>query len=206
MSRRNRVTPFGELVDSGRGLVFGNRGCLHDESGQIRRPYQGRRWIACRLDFRGRSRELMQPGRYTELFFLDEATAWAAGHRPCRECRFADYREFVTLWHEIHPGEPATAGSIDAQLQAERLEPGTRRQRQHLASFVSLPDGAFVALDGAPFLVLAGRLLRWTPAGYEGPVRRPATGEAVVLTPPSLVRVLASGWGPDVPLLHTSAE
>jgi len=97
MPHRNRVTPFSELVDTGRGLVFGNRGCLHDAPGEIRRPFQGTRWIACRLDFKGRRRELLQPGRYTELFFLDDATALAAGHRPCRECRYGDYRTFVGL-------------------------------------------------------------------------------------------------------------
>ena len=102
MPRCNRVTPFRELVDTGRGLVFGNRGCLHDAAGAIRRPFQGTRWIACRLEFKGRRRELLQPGRYTELFFLDDATALAAGHRPCRECRYGDYQNFVTLWHKVH--------------------------------------------------------------------------------------------------------
>ena len=100
MPLRNRVTPLGELVaDPARGLVYGNRGCLHDDEGRIRRRYAGRRWIACRLEFRGRRRSaLLQPGRYTELFFLDEATAFAAGHRPCAECRRADYDRFVAAW------------------------------------------------------------------------------------------------------------
>jgi hypothetical protein len=203
--RRNRVTPFGELVDCGRGLLFGNRGCLHDADGQIRRPFRGTRWIACRLDFRGRSRELLQPGRYTELFFLDEATAWAAGHRPCRECRYADYQTFVTLWHELYPGGRVTAGAIDARLHIERVEAGTRGQRRHAAPFASLPDGALVALEGTAFAVHGDRLLRWTPAGYDGSRPRPG-GEAVVLTPPALVAVLAAGWKSDLPLLHPSAE
>src|SRR6478736_8868570 len=104
---RNRVTPLGELVaDPARGLVYGNRGCLHDDRGRIRRRYAGRRWIACRLEFRGRRRAaLMQPGRYTELFFLDEATALAAGHRPCAECRRPDYDRFVARWRRLHPAE-----------------------------------------------------------------------------------------------------
>ena len=106
MPRQNRVTPLGELVaTSERGLVYGNRGCLHDELGRIRRRYAGRRWIACRLEFRGRRRTpLLQPGRYTELFFLDDATALAAGHRPCAECRREDYDRFVALWRRPPPG------------------------------------------------------------------------------------------------------
>ena len=147
----------------------------------------------------------MQPGRYTELFFLDEATAFAAGHRPCRECRFEDYRTFVTLWHELHPGDELRADVIDARLHAERVTPGSRGQRRHAAPFETLPDGAFVALDDAAFLVLGDRLMRWTPAGYEESVPRPA-GEALVLTPPSLLGVLAAGWQGDVPLLHPTAE
>jgi hypothetical protein len=200
------MTPFGELVDTGRGLVYGNRGCLHDASGEIRRPYQVKRWIACRLDFRGRTRELLQPGRYTELFFLDEATAFAAGHRPCRECRYRDYQDFVTLWHKIHSGEPLRADAIDARLHAERVEPGTRAQRRHAAPFAALPDGSFVVHGDDAFLVLGDRLLRWAPLGYDRSVPRPRSGTAEVLTPPSLVAVLASGWESDLTLLHPSAK
>ena len=91
MARQNRVTPLGDLIaDPARGLVYGNRGCLHDDEGELRRRYAGRRWIACRLRFKDRRRRVMQPGRYTELFFLDEATALAAGHRPCAGCRRED--------------------------------------------------------------------------------------------------------------------
>jgi len=205
MPHRNRVTPFSELVDTGRGLVFGNRGCLHDAPGEIRRPFQGTRWIACRLDFKGRRRELLQPGRYTELFFLDDATALAAGHRPCRECRYGDYRTFVGLWHEVHPGDEPRAGVIDARLHAERVEPGTRGQRRHTAAFATLPDGAFVAVGGEPFLVLGDRIVRWTPRGYAGWRPRPR-GTASVLTPPSLVAVLGAGWRGELPLLHPSAR
>ena len=127
MPRPNRVTPFGELVAvPERGLVYGNRGCLHDEQGRIRRRYAGRRWIACRLEFRGWHRgPLLQPGRFTELFFLDEATAFAAGHRPCALCRSADFRRFVDLWRSHHPDE-AKVDAIDRRLHAERLD-DTRR-------------------------------------------------------------------------------
>src|SRR6187200_2704547 len=105
MPLRKRVTPLGELVaDPARGLVYGNRGCLHDADGRIRRPFAGRRWIACRLRFCGWHRgPLLQPGRFTELFFLDEATALAAAHRPCALCRREDFRELEALWRERHP-------------------------------------------------------------------------------------------------------
>ncbi len=207
MSRQNRVTPLGELVaDPARGLVYGNRGCLHDASGQIVRRYNGRRWIACRLEFMGWRRErLLQPGRFTELFFLDEATAFAAGHRPCALCRHEDYRTFVTLWHKVHPDSEPGADAIDARLHTERIEPRTRRQLHHRAAPGRLPDGAFVLQDDAPLLVYRDRLLPWTAAGYTTPIARPARGSVTVLTPPSLVEVLQQGWEPAVPLLHPSA-
>ncbi|HEY6055349.1 MAG TPA: hypothetical protein VIU86_15565, partial [Gaiellaceae bacterium] len=200
MPLQNRVTPLGELVAvPERGLVYGNRGCLHDERGRIRRRYAGRRWIACRLEFRGRRRApLLQPGRYTELFFLDEATALAAGHRPCAECRRADYVRFGEIWRGLHAGE-AGADAIDARLHEERRAP--RRQ----AGLDGLPDGVFVLRDGEPWLVLGPRLRRWTPGGYAESAARPARVRAEVVTPPSLVEVLRAGWDPLVPLLHPSA-
>jgi hypothetical protein len=132
MPFQNRVTPLGEIIaDPARGLVYGNRGCLHDESQRIRRGFNGKRWIACRLQFRGWHRSpLMQPGRFTELFFLDEATAFAAGHRPCALCRREDYDRFVAIWRERHRGL-VTADAIDACLHAERVTPGSRAQRHH---------------------------------------------------------------------------
>jgi hypothetical protein len=207
MPLQNRVTPFGELIaDPGRGLVYGNRGCLHDESGRIRRRYNGKRWIACVLEFRGRRRtRLLQPGRYTELFFLDEATAFAAGHRPCAECRHDDYVRFVSLWRELYPGE-TRADAIDARLHAERLDAETRAQRRHRTAFEALPDGAFVLHDDEPHLVSGSRLVRWTASGYREATPRPAHGEAVVLTPPSLVAVLRAGWRSSLPLVHPSAR
>jgi hypothetical protein len=195
---QNRVTPLGELVaEPGRGLVYGNRGCLHDAEGRIRRTYAVRRWIACRLEFRGwRRGPLLQPGRFTELFFLDEATAFAAGHRPCALCRRDDYVRFCEQLGQ------RGADTVDARLHRERLD--GRRRRLHAASFDELPDGAYV-LDGAvPRLVRGDRLLRWTSRGYVDPVVRPAGG-AVLLTPPSLVAVLRAGWTGAVPLLHPSA-
>jgi hypothetical protein len=207
MPRPNRVTPLSELVaDPARGLVYGNRGCLHDADGRIRRPFAGKRWIACRLEFKGRKRRpLMQPGRYTELFFLDEATAWAAGHRPCAECRRADYDRFGTLWDELHPGERG-ADAIDARLHGERV--AGRAQRHHDAALDDLPDGAFVLRDGAPWLVLGATLRPWAPGGYTERVARPAGARATLITPPSLVAILRAGWrrgDAAVPLLHGSA-
>ncbi|MGZ4387806.1 MAG: hypothetical protein ACXVZL_00320 [Gaiellaceae bacterium] len=200
MPLQNRVTPLGELIAvPERGLVYGNRGCLHDEAGRIRRRWAVRRWIACRLEFKGRRRApLLQPGRYTELFFLDEATALAAGHRPCAECRRVDYDRFGEIWRGLHEGE-AGADAIDARLHAERLAPRRR------APLGDLPDGAFVLRDREPWLVLGPQLLRWTPGGYAERVPRPARERAEVVTPPSLVEVLRAGWEPLVPLLHPSA-
>jgi len=207
MPLRNRVTPLGELIaDPARGLVYGNRGCLHDANGQIRRRYAGKRWIACRLRFRGWHREpLLQPGRYTELFFLDEATAFAAGHRPCALCRREDYNRFAAIWNGLHPGQGG-ADAIDAQLHGERVVAAERKQRHHPAPFDELPDGTFVLAGATPFLVLGTELLRWTPAGYAERLPRPRHGQAVVVTPPSLVRVLGTGWRSAVPLLHPSAR
>jgi hypothetical protein len=207
MALRNRVTPLNEIVaDPARGLVYGNRGCLHDETGTIRRRYAVRRWIACRLEFKGwRRAPLRQPGRFTELFFLDEATAFAAGHRPCVLCRRQDYDRFSVLWRDAHPGERG-ADAMDARLHAERLAPDRRAQRRHTARFGALPDGAFVVRDGEPWVVGGGALRRWTVAGYADRARRPGGGErAEVVTPPSLVAVLAAGWEPVVPLLHPTA-
>jgi hypothetical protein len=203
---QNRVTPFGELVaDPARGLVYGNRGCLHDDSGRIRRRFNGRRWIACRLEFRGwRRGALMQPGRFTELFFLDEATALAAGHRPCAQCRREDYNRFAAFWRELHEGESG-ADAIDARLHGERVAPGTRAQRHHEAPFDGLSDGAFVLHEREAKLVLGDRLLRWSPAGYGAVTARPSGSNAVVMTPPSLVALLRAGWEPVVPLLHPTA-
>jgi hypothetical protein len=207
MPRQNRVTPQSELIaDPARGLVYGNRGCLHDAEGRIRRRYNGKRWIACQLQFRGWQRkQLLQPGRFTELFFLDEATAFAAGHRPCALCRRPDFDRFARLWLELHPGQSG-ADAIDEQLHAERVDSTTRRQRLHRAPVRDLPDLCFVLIEGAPWLVAGRRLLSWTPSGYTAPAPRLAQGELDVLTPPSLVAILERGWSGLVPLVHPSAR
>jgi len=193
MPFQNRVTPLGELIATPeRGLVYGNRGRLHDERGVIRRQWQLKRWISCRLEFRGRYRTggPMAPNRYTGLFFLDDATALAAGHRPCAECRNADYRSFLALTGA------SRADELDELLHAER-------GRLHEEELDTLPDGAFVVLDREPWLVVGAALMRWAPGGYSGRRQRPS-GRIQVITPPTSVRVLASGWRGALPLIHPS--
>ena len=204
MPLQNRVTPLGELIaHPARGLVYGNRGCLHDAAGRIRRRYAVKRWIACRLEFKGwRRKALLQPGRFTELFFLDEATAFAAGHRPCALCRREDYVRFGEIWSALHPG-PTGAHAMDETLHAERVGGDVASRRFHHAPLAELPDGAFVFESGSPWLVFGRELLLWTPAGYSQRRRR-KSGEATVLTPPSLVDALRLGWDPAVPLFHPS--
>ena len=193
MPFQNRVTPYGDLIATpGRGLVYGNRGRLHDEHGVIRREWQLKRWISCRLEFRGRYRAggPMAPNRYTGLFFLDDATALAAGHRPCAECRNADYRSFLGLTRA------SRADGLDETLHAER-------GRLHDRELDDLPDGAFVTLDGEPWLVSGSELWHWTPGGYVE--RRPRFGGGVgVITPPTSLHVLAAGWRGDLPFIHPS--
>lgn len=202
MPLRNRVTPFGEIVAvPARGTLLGNRGVLHDDQQRIVRDSQVRRWIACRLEFRGRHRELLQSRRWTELFFLDEATALAAGHRPCAECRHADYLRWRAAW----PVQGQSIDQIDAQLHVERRV-GPWQKRTYLTELRTLPTGAFVAIDGTAYLVQEAGLARWSAAGYAAwrsrfERRLPRTVE--VLTPPSLVEVLRNGYRPAV---HPTAE
>jgi hypothetical protein len=157
-----------------------------------------RRWIICQLQFRGRHREVMSPRRtWTELFFLDEATALAAGHRPCAECRNPAYRRFRELWAAVHPADPRGADWIDRRLHAERLA-GRSAKRTHPAQLAGLPDGAFVAREGRAWLVQDRLLLEWSPAGYVSRQDRPRRGRVELLTPPSVVAVLGAGYRPHV--------
>ncbi|MGI9149728.1 MAG: hypothetical protein ACR2IK_24805 [Chloroflexota bacterium] len=205
MPLRNRVTPSGEIVAvAGRGLLMGNRGILHDAEGTIVRDSQVRRWIACRLEFRGGHRRVMSPGTWTELFFLDEATALSAGHRPCAECRHADYRRFQTAWQQAAlsgSSDTPAADAMDAILQSERRVRAWIK-RTHVAPLTSLPDGAFVALHERAWLVWGERLLAWSPDGYLQRTARPPSGNVTVLTPPSLVAALRAGYAAEV---HPSA-
>jgi hypothetical protein len=199
---QNRVTPFGEIAAlPGRGTLTGNRGILHDDVRRIVRPWQVRRWIACRLDVPGRRRELMRPHTWTELFFLDEAAAFAAGHRPCAACRHADYQRFKALWVACHGGL-GRADDIDARLHADRLIDRTTKRIDH-AELQRLPDGTYVLLDGVVWLVFGAQLLAWSDHGYTLRRARPANARVDVLTPSSVVAILSAGY---LPQLHPSAR
>jgi hypothetical protein len=201
MPLQNRVTPFGEIVAlAGRGLMMGNRGILHDDARHIVRSSQLRRWIACVLEFRSRHRVVMRPHSYTELFFLDEATAFAAGHRPCAECRRADYERFRDLWLACH-GEPVSADLMDAQLHRDRRD--GRAKRTYRTDIAELPDGAYLAADGAAWLVHGKTLFAWSPTGYTQRRVRPAHRDVEVLTPRSTIAVLSAGYRAAV---HPSAQ
>jgi hypothetical protein len=190
---RNRVDPFGELIATPeRGTLFGNRGVLHADDGTIVRRHALQRWIYCRLEFKGRRRKLLQPGRYTELFFLDEATALAAGHRPCAECMRERFNQFRAAWND---SAPISAPDLDAALHAERLT-ADRTQATWRSRLGDLPDGTMVFLDETPHLVRARELLPWSFAGYGDARAADPASEVEVLTPPSTVRALAFGFSP----------
>jgi hypothetical protein len=209
MPRTNRVTPFGEIVAvPERGTMMGNRGILHDAEGRVRRPWQVKRWLLCVLEFRGRHRTVMTPNRYTELFFLDEATGLAAGHRPCAECRHARFLAFRDAWAAGNQPIIGTgrigADLIDDRLHAERVGPG-RSKRTDRANIDDLPDGVFVTLGGegeGACLILGDELLAWAPGRYRERRRRPKGEVVSVLTPASTVNAIRSGF---VPELHPSA-
>ena len=198
MPRRNRVTPFGDLIASPeRGAFMGNRGCLTGQSHDLgSRRWALRTWICCRLDYpRAEPLPLSGPGLNTQLFFLDEATALAAGHRPCAFCRRADFERFRRHWAQGN-GLPAPprAPEMDARLHAERLSGAS-------AAPASLPNGAMVELQerpGTAWLAHGGALHAWTPGGYTE--RRPLDGPARLLTPPSILAALADGYHPHTAL------
>ena len=200
MTLQNRVLPSGEIVaDPARGTLMGNRGILHDDTGRLGTSrWKHPHWVTCLLDFKGRKRRLMTPGRYTELFFLDEATALAAGHRPCGECRRAAFHGFVTRFHAAHG--TTTLAALDRAMHKARV---TRRRTQvrHRAPAEGLPDGAFLLLDAAPHVIKGAHVLRHTPGGYDRAAPRP-TGEVTVLTPAPTLAVLAAGYDAA---LHESA-
>lgn len=197
MAERNRVDPFGAIVAiEQRGAFLGNRGSIH-RGHEVVRPWQVRRWITCALEHQGWVAPKWEPGRYTALFFWDEAVALAAGHRPCALCRRADFDRWMDGW-EAATGDRPTVDPLDRRLHDERTD--GRRQRRHRHPWRELPTGAFVAVDEVAHLVLPDRLVPWTPArlGYGEPVDRPGGGDATLLTPPSTVAVLAAGYRPQL--------
>ena len=200
MPLQDRVSPFGELVVShARGTLMGNRGGrLHDDKRRLTaRRWASKQWICCKLDFNNRHRKVWGNG-YTELFFLDEVTALAAGHRPCFECRRKDAERFALLFSGRKQRASATA--MDKTLHTERLD--GKAKRSHRGKLETLPDGAMISLDGQAFAVRGNRLLRWAPDGYSQSRSRPRGIAVDVLTPPSILTVLRRGYGP---LWHPSA-
>ncbi len=207
MPLQNRVTPTGHLeAVSARGAWTGNRGIIHDERREVVAQWRGKAWITCLLSFRGRRRKVFSPNTWSELFFLDEATAFSAGHRPCAYCRRPRYREFRDAWAQANPrlvdAPRLLATRIDACLHAERVGPG-REKRMWRAHFGTLPAGSFIRVEDAPCLLWNDRLLPWSHLGYGPPLARPAGGvEVDVLTPASIVAAFRRGFRPQV---HESA-
>jgi hypothetical protein len=197
MTLQNRVLPTGEIVALPfRGLLTGNRGILHGPDGVLARTHQHIHWITCRLDWKGVRRPVMQGRKWTELFFLDEATAGAAGHRPCALCRREAWLAFAAAWGRAHG--PARAPEVDRVLHAARRD--GRGQRRHRAMAADLPPGTIVLAPG-PALVLPGGLRDWGVDGYAA-LRPLPDGAVTVLTPAPMVAAMAAGWRP---VLHPTA-
>jgi hypothetical protein len=202
MPLQNRVDPFGELIATpARGLFFGNRGGRfhRDDRTLGQRRWASRQWICCVLHFKGRHHAVWRD-RYTALFFLDEPTALAAGHRPCFECRRADAEAFAQKWAQAKGGDVPRAPAMDLVLQSERLN--GRAKRMHERAFEDLPDGTFIARTDFAYAVHGSHLLRWSDGGYVERLARPH-GMATVLTPPSIVGALGAGYSPQ---WHPSAD
>jgi hypothetical protein len=203
MPLQDRVDPFGELfADPARGLFMGNRGGRMHRDGVLGpRRWVSRQWICCRLAFKGRQRQVWGKG-YTELFFLDEVTALAAGHRPCFECRRQEAEAFAECWREaLRCRTRPRAAEMDAVLHRERLD--GRAKRRHRVALADLPDGAVIVREGEAWAVRRRVLLRWAPAGYDRRLPRPRGGTADALTPPAILAVLAAGFAPQ---WHPSAD
>lgn len=202
MPKQNRVTPWGELIATpARGTLLGNRGCLHDAQQQIRKLYLGKRWIICKLQFKNRHRMVMRPGLYTELFFLDEATALAAGHRPCAECSREQFDYFRILWAQANPrlakSKKPPAPFLDNVLHRERITADNKKVLYE-APLSQLPNGSFISLsnDQQAYLVLDAALWLWSPQGYLQKLTRKNDRLVQVLTPHSVVKTLAAGYRP----------
>jgi hypothetical protein len=201
---QNRVDPFGNIIKvPDRGAWLGNRGVIHNSDKQIVRPYKLKAWITCALFFRGRHREVMLPDRWTELFFLDEATAFSAGHRPCFQCRYHDHIRFKQFWLKGNPeygfDAKTPVSKIDDIIHAERIS-ADKTKVTYTAALNHLPDGTFILHNNLPCLMAKGRFYRWSPAGYLKPVTLPQTGLVTVLTPKSFVEMYKAGYVPQMAL------
>jgi hypothetical protein len=202
MPLQNRVTPSGDIIATPhRGLFTGNRGIIHDPATKtLTRRWAGKAWLTCVCEFRGRRREVMGGRSWTELFFLDEATALSAGHRPCFFCRRDDALKFRAAWEQGNGVEGVLAPEIDTVLHRERLASGKKRLHALTMPLEKLPDGAMVYRDSESFLIAQGRVLQWSPAGYRE--TKDALQDAMLLTPPSTLRAMSWGYRP---VLHPSA-
>jgi hypothetical protein len=203
MPLQNRVTPTGDIIATPhRGLFTGNRGIIHDPATKtlLTRRWASQAWLTCVCEFRGRRREVMGGRSWTELFFLDEATALAAGHRPCFFCRRDDAIRFRAAWEAGNGVRRILARDIDGVLHRERLSGGKKRLHARTMSLEELPDGAMVQEKTESFLIMRGRALSWSPAGYRQTQNAPQ--DAMLLTPPSTLRALSAGYRP---VLHPSA-
>jgi len=202
MPLQNRVTPTGDIIATpDRGMFTGNRGIIHDPvTKTLTRRWANKAWLTCVCEFRGRRREVMGGRSWTELFFLDEATALSAGHRPCFYCRRDDAVRFRAAWEKGNGVADVLARDIDAVLHRERLDRGRKRLHPLTQPWQSLPDGAMVQAEAESFLIARGRALSWSPGGYRAAGR--ALPDAMLLTPPSALRALSAGY---LPLLHRSA-
>lgn len=194
---QNRVDPFGNLIRTPmRGAWMGNRGVIHNERKEIVRPFKIKPWIICRLQFKGRHRQVMTPNRWTELFFLDEATAFSAGHRPCAECRREDYNRFKQFWLKGNPEYgfdlKTPIAMIDEVMHRERINKD-KSKVTYLSTVSQLPDGAFISYQNEPYLIENGKIHHWTPFGYDAAIDLPVS-TIEVLTPRSLVNTIAAGY------------
>lgn len=199
---QNRVDPYGKIIKTpARGAWMGNRGILHNEHQQILRSHKLKAWITCVLEFRRRKRVVMSPNRYTELFFVDEATAFAAGHRPCFECRRQDYYRFKTCWLKGNPeygfDEKTPIRLIDDILHRERMNRDGSKVKYE-AHLDTLPDGCFIEYQSKPYLVAKGELFVWSPFGYSEYPVLPGSSPVMVLTPKSAVNAFRAGYVPQM--------
>ena len=205
MPLQNRVTPSGEIIaHPARGTFMGNRGILHNEARRLGKArWRHKAWITCLLDFKGRHSDVMPPQSYTRLFFLDEAVALAAGHRPCAECRRHDFNQFTAHWASAHKTPKTYAHEIDCLLHEQRIHRPERRKKTYPMNLDDVPDGTFIQLkdNSTPDLVLGDALFTYNFTAYKSPVSRPKSTSVAVLTPLSTVDVLRSGYKPA---LHSS--
>ncbi len=200
---QNRVSPTGEIeAVAARGNFTGNRGVLHDnDKNLLPARWKHKNWIICELQFKSIHRNVMTPRRWTELFFLDEAVALAAGHRPCAKCRRGAYNAYISALKKNGVDICSDFQRLDASLHRERALPGARVCRYHKARLEDLPDGAFVLAAGTPALVIQDKILPWSHYGYGFPMPR-FVGEVVLLTPPLSIKAMNSGFRP---IIHPSA-